>query len=111
VERKSVPNKKSPFIESFVSIQNHTDIFGFLLWILAFVVAFCFRYEKMLSWFDICSIVLLVLSIFNLISMIGLSLWIKERFAIWRCIVRACMTLIAIAGLVLNQFLIGLQVH
>ncbi len=108
MENKSGSQLQSAFIPTLKRFLDYTVVFSIIFLISSFVVLF-FGGISEYKWiwrsiYEICNMLLLSVSLFNMTSMVGLRIAGKDRFSIGRFILQLLLFVFAVAALMLNIF-------
>jgi hypothetical protein len=111
MKSESGPEVESGFLRAFKFFQKIAEIAGVVLWLVVTVLMLILGSETWRSTFEICSIGLLGISLFNAISMVAFSLLKRERFHVGHFLILVALILIAVIALALSLFVMGIRLH
>ncbi len=111
MESESIVKEKSSFVEKFERFQNIAEISIFIGWLTATVLMLLFGSGMYRIFFEIASIGLLGISLFNIITAIGFSASKQGRFSTVSLIVRIALGILAMLGLAFSLFAQGIKIQ
>jgi hypothetical protein len=101
----------SGFLRAFQLFRKIIEIIVVILWLTITILMFIINSELWRSAFEICSMALLGISIFNAISMIGFGVLKRERFQTGHFIMLLALIVVAIIALALSLFVMGIRLR
>ncbi len=111
MKSESSVQEELTFIQRVTTIQNVAEIVVFVLWLTATIISIVIGTEYWQSIFKVASLGLLGTSIFNVVAMIGFSISGRRRFSVYRFIFRITLGAIAVLGLVISLFTLGIKIQ
>lgn len=101
----------SGFLRAFRLFQKIAEMAVFVLWLASTVVMLIVGSEWWRSAFEVCSIGLLGISLFNAISMVSFGLFKRERFHTGRFLILLALAVVATIALALSLFVLGIRLQ
>ncbi len=111
MENESGEKRNLSSEKKLASIQNVAEIGVFICWLVATTLLILLGSAVCRKIFNITSISLLGVSLFNMMTMIGLSATKQGRFSIPRLILRIALAALAVIGLAFSLFALGLKIQ
>lgn len=103
--------EESGFLRAFEPCQRIAQAGVVVLWLAFAVVVLSGGSGWWHSAFDVCSVGLLGISVFNAISMVSFSLLSRARFYPGRFLMLLLLIVIAVLALALRSFVTGIRLH
>jgi len=111
MENESGAKEKTSFERKLESAQNVAEIVVLVCWLAAVALLLLLGSTLCQRIFEIASISLLGVSVFNIITMIGLSAAKQVRFSTSRLFMRILLGALAMIGLAVNLFAAGIRIQ
>ncbi len=111
MKNESGVREESGFLRAFERFQEMAQAGVVVLWLVVAVVVLSGGSGWWPSAFDLCSVGLLGISIFNAISMVSFSLLRRSRFYPGRFLMLLALIIIAVLALALRSFVTGIRLH
>lgn len=111
MENESSVKGQSPFVKNLESIQNISELVASALWLITSALTIILTSEIYRQLFEIASIILLGVSVFNILTMISFVISRQRTFSVTRFAARIAFGALAVIGLALSLFALGIKIR